>query len=83
MAFGRKARRIAELEKELDDAMNNLAIAHVHAGHPALQQAITVEKGAWYQVSYRYRHNGSSLLDIADLFVAKGDSALYFEGESQ
>jgi len=83
MAFGRKARRIAELEKQLDDAMNNLAIAHVYAGHPGLQQAITVEKGAWYQVSYRYRHNGGSLLDVADLLVVKDPSTPFFEGDQR
>ena len=54
--FGRKAKRIAELEAQLKDARENLAVAVVPTG--LISQRIEVRKGQWYVVSFRCRHNG-------------------------
>ena len=69
--FGRKTRRIAELETTLADAYENLAVAVVKFGNPSFSQRITVRKGMWYRVSYLYRHDGSSSLEVKDLFVGE------------
>lgn len=71
MAFGRKARRIAELEQQLDHAMSNLGVAYVPIGAPYMTQKLTVEKGVWYVVSYKFQHTGDRELMMADLFVGK------------
>lgn len=82
--FGRRERkRIAELEEENRALREDLAVAVVYAGHPGLRQRIEVRKGAWYTVSYRYRHHGGPYLDLADLFVGLEDAPLeYFDGNN-
>lgn len=80
---GWRKRRIAELEQELLDTRENLAIARVVAG--SVSQDITVRKGVWYRVSYSYLHTGGPILDVANLFVAEDDSHVdltYFDGDS-
>lgn len=81
MAFGRKARRIAELEQQLDHAMKNLAVAYAPIGASYMTQKVTVEKGMWYRVSYRFQHNGTRQLTLSDIFVG-AESPAYFDGQS-
>lgn len=73
--------RIAELEAQLVDAHENLAVAIV-PGEP-ISQRVTVRKGQWYTASFRFRHNGSDTLDLAQLFVGSDvpdDGGEYFRG---
>lgn len=69
--WGRKKKRIAELEAELQHAKENLGVARVLAGHPGLMQDIVVEKGAWYNVSYQFKHTGGPQLSISSLIVER------------
>lgn len=71
--FGRKAKRIAELEAQLKDARENLAVAVVPTG--LISQRIEVRKGQWYVVSFRCRHNGGAVLDVANLFMGEEERA--------
>lgn len=77
--FNRKAKRIAELEQQLEDALENLAVAVVPVG--GVRQRVRVTKGQWYQVSFRYRHTGAPILDLADVFFGTTEpTAAYFTG---
>lgn len=79
--FGRKAKRIAALEKENKDLRENLAVAVVPVGHAVFNQRITVEKGKVYRVAYSFRHTGAKYLDLAELFIEREDaSPTYFDG---
>lgn len=79
--FGKKARRIAELELQLVDAKENLAVAVVSTRHPGITQRIEVRKHIWYNVSYRFLHDGGSQLKLSDLLVENGSlENEYFDG---
>lgn len=54
--FGRKARRIAELEAELKDARENLTNVTVQFPAPARTafEAAAVRKGVWHTASVRF-----------------------------
>lgn len=77
--FNRKAKRIAELEQQLEEARRDLAIAVVPLG--PLRQKVEVRTGRWYEVRFRFRHTGAPFLDLADLFLGADDATSpYFEG---
>lgn len=77
--FGKRKRRIAELEQQLEEARRDLAIAVVPLG--PLRQKFEVRKGAWYRVAFSFRHTGAPFLDLTDLFVGADDGlSPYFEG---
>lgn len=84
MAWGRKAKRIAELEKELVHTRENLGIARVVRA-PGFAQDVVVEKGVWYNVAYQFQHTGGTTLLLNDLVVTKvrdsRKSSPYFDGE--
>lgn len=80
MAFGRKARRIAELERQLEHAMNNLAVAYVPIAAPCMTQKVTVEKGKWYVVRYEFQHVGAPDLLLGEIFVGEIGASAYFDG---
>lgn len=72
---GRKARRIAELERELRDARENLVNVHIHTPETVRDFLVhEARKGNWYRVSYLYRVSEAdpSFGDIADVFVGYG-----------
>jgi hypothetical protein len=79
--FGRREkRRIAVLEEQLRDAIENLAVASIPMGHPAMTQKIQVREGQWYRVAYMVRYNGTQTLDLKDMFVGIEDpSPVYFD----
>lgn len=63
--FGRKAKRIAELEGKLQDALENLVHVTVQFPKPAQVafEAVRVRKGVWHQasVSFKVDDHGSTL----------------------
>lgn len=89
MIFGRKKRQIAELQKQLNHALNNLAVARVVSGvidGVNFGTDLRVEKGKWYRVSYMFKHDGGPVLSVAALVVEdvtreRGESS-YFDGGS-
>lgn len=83
MAWGRKAKRIAELEKELRHTRENLAVARVVMA-PGLAQDVVVEKGVWHRVTYQFQHTGESVLRLDNLLVERVDfTPSYFDGETR
>lgn len=84
MMWGRKAKRIVELEQELQHAKNNLAVARVVTGAGYLTQNVVVEKGMWYRISYQFQHTGSKVLRVADLILEPVGQPItsYFDGDA-
>ena len=84
--FNKKKKRIAELEKELKNARENLAAAYVRTGfHPSFENRVEVVKGTWYRHSYLFMHDGSSDLRVKDLMILAEDSHIkphYFDGKA-
>lgn len=82
--WNRKAKRIAELEAKLENALNNLVNVTVPMP-PNVDQTIRgVEKGLWHRVSYLFMvpmdyPDGSS--SVSDVFVGQAEvNASYFDG---
>lgn len=80
--WGRKAKRIAELEAEVIELRDNLAVAVVKIA-PQMNARIVVRRDTWYRFSYSIRHTGTEFLDISDLILVSDDQPLtdYFDGE--
>lgn len=80
--WGRKARRIAELEAALQDALENLVTVVVPTPEPIHATLVGVTKDRWYRVSYMVRVGRDGLPATREHFVGYADEepTTYFDG---
>lgn len=80
--FGRKARKIRELEEQLLDALENLACVTLEFPGPARAsfEAAPVRKGAWYRASIEFQvaDDGNSFRNV--FLGERPDVPPYFDG---
>lgn len=79
--FGRKQKRIEELEAELRDALANLVNVTVQFPEPARAsfRAAAARKGQWYRASAQFRV-GDDSRELTDIFISESPSDPYFDG---
>lgn len=81
--WGRKARRIRELEASLQDALDNLMTVQVQFPASVWQTVRGIRKGMWYRVSYLFMASADSV-SYGDVFVGEEQAGqVYFEGTTK
>lgn len=81
--FGRTRKQlkaeIASLERALEKAHDELAVAVIPAG--GLKQKVIVEKNVWHRASFMFMHTGAPELSLKDVFLGREDPhPAYFDG---
>jgi hypothetical protein len=80
--WGRKAKRIRELEEQLVDARENVARVNVQIPRGMVMVA-EVRRGVWHTVSYRFMVDQTlKNVDFGDVSVVANELTPYFDGST-